>query len=372
MYYILITTIIIIIVAIIYERYFTVDEGFEPDHIFDKRIKIENFNGNGELPLQNYIIKSSYNSAIDSHNYASKESIKYVLGRGCRFLDFEIVFDPEKPNAAFIGKATGKRNEAIDTKNTLLLDDAFDTLISYAFSRPIPNPNDPLFIHLRIRPLIKQSLAGKSILDVVDNDAQGSDAAKQHKHNELYENVDKIVQGKLAARLYQFDVDVAKTTFNELKNKIVMMVESDKSIELKNALSFKFIETRRSADLGAVRVLPYSDYVSQDKRSFFSFFSCDCDKSKQETPEIEFSKERTLIHPQNIRVGVPEFPFDDESVNEPSCYDMITKYAMQAPTFRFYNKTANLRDYEELFNHFNSSFIVLESGIIYINRIREQ
>ena len=82
---------------------------------------------------------------------------------------------------------------------------------------------------------------------------------------------------------------------------------------------------------------------------------------------IEFTKERILITPQNIRVGVPEFPFDSDAVNEPSCYDMITKHAMQIPTFRFHNKTANLRDYEELFEHFKSSFIVPRDASMQFN-----
>ena len=371
MSYILITTIIIIIVAIIYKFYFAV-EGFEPDHVFDKRIKLDNFNGNGELPIQNYIIKSSYNSAMDAHDYASKNAIKYVLGRGCRFLDFEVVFDPKKPNAAYVGKVTGKRNEGIDSNNLLLLDDAFDTILSYGFSKPTPNPNDPLFIHLRIRPLIKQSLNAQSYQDLAQDLMQGNDLTKQDRHNELFDNVNSTVNSKLAKKMYQFDVDVTKTTFNELKNKIVIIIESDKSIDLNNAMSFKFIESRRASDLGAVRVMSYNEYASQENnKSIFSFLStCDCDKEK--LPAIEFTKERTLITPQNIRVGVPEFPFDSDAVNEPSCYDMITKHAMQIPTFRFHNKTANLRDYEELFEHFKSSFIVLESGIIYINRITEQ
>ena len=207
MSYILITTIIIIIVAIIYKFYFAV-EGFEPDHVFDKRIKLDNFNGNGELPIQNYIIKSSYNSAMDAHDYASKDAIKYVLGRGCRFLDFEVVFDPKKPNAAYVGKVTGKRNEGIDSNNLLLFDDAFDTILSYGFSKPTPNPNDPLFIHLRIRPLIKQSLNAQSYQDLAQDLMQGNDLTKQDRHNERFDNVNSAVNSKLAKKMYQFNIDV--------------------------------------------------------------------------------------------------------------------------------------------------------------------
>ena len=93
MYYILFALLIVFIVSIaLYQKYNTI-ENFDPDHIFDKNVKIENFKGNTNLPIQNYIVKSSYNSSIDHQNYVSKDAIKYVLGRGCRFLDFEILYE---------------------------------------------------------------------------------------------------------------------------------------------------------------------------------------------------------------------------------------------------------------------------------------
>ena len=39
------------------------------------------------LPLSQYVIKASYNSALTG-NYVNKDMIKYILSRGCRFLDF--------------------------------------------------------------------------------------------------------------------------------------------------------------------------------------------------------------------------------------------------------------------------------------------
>jgi len=42
-----------------------------------------------DLPLREFIVKSSYNSAI-SGDYANKEAIRVLLERGVRLLDFEI------------------------------------------------------------------------------------------------------------------------------------------------------------------------------------------------------------------------------------------------------------------------------------------
>ena len=43
-----------------------------------------------DLPLKEYCIKASYNSAV-SGNYVNKNMLKHVLSRGCRFLDLEIL-----------------------------------------------------------------------------------------------------------------------------------------------------------------------------------------------------------------------------------------------------------------------------------------
>ena len=46
---------------------------------------------NANLPISQYVIKGSYNSAI-SGNYVSTDMLYYVLSRGCRFIDFEIYY----------------------------------------------------------------------------------------------------------------------------------------------------------------------------------------------------------------------------------------------------------------------------------------
>jgi hypothetical protein len=45
--------------------------------------------GNANLPLKEYVIKSSFNTAVTGL-YLNLSMIRYVLSRGCRFLDFEV------------------------------------------------------------------------------------------------------------------------------------------------------------------------------------------------------------------------------------------------------------------------------------------
>jgi hypothetical protein len=332
MYYILFALLIIFIVSItLYQKYNTI-ENFDPDHIFDKNVKIENFKGNTNLPIQNYIVKSSYNSSIDHQNYVSKDAIKYVLGRGCRFLDFEILYDPEKPRAALVGKVTGVNNDGIETKNTMLLDDICDTIVSYGFSKPTPNPNDPLFIHLRIKPLIKNN----------------------QPNTDIYNNVSSTITHKFKNYLYKYNIESESSNFNDIKNKLVVLVENNPDLELSDYLKFNFSITKRNSDKENININTYDEIV--EKKHF----------------DIEFSGTGELVKPNNIRIGVPEFSVDSNSVNEPSSYNLITNYATQINCFRFYNKSNNLKEYDELFNHFKSAFIILENGISYINRITKQ
>lgn len=348
MYYIFITIIIILIIAIsmsINIFYPPTIESFDPDHMFDRPIQIQNFNGIDSLPINNYVIKSSYNSAHDSRGYVSKDSIKYNLSRGCRLLDFEIVYDPSSEAAAFIGKAAGNRNDALDSKNKLLLDDACDTIASYAFSHPIPNPNDPLFIHLRIKPLIDE------------NDEANTD---------LFDNISSTIEFKFRSLLFSGDVDVNSTPLSQFKNKIVMIIENNDNYDLTDTFEFSFLESKVNGTTITVR--PYDEYVSASK-SLFSFFSTDSQKDDASKPEIVFDSMGKIIQPNDFRVAVPEYSFASDFVNEPSCYPMITDYAVQSCCFRFYRKSSHLEEYENLFDHFKSSFIPLENARAYIQRL---
>ena len=54
-------------------------------------ISISSYSGTTDLPLKEYCIKSSYNSAV-SGDFVSQDMIKNVLARGCRFIDLDVNF----------------------------------------------------------------------------------------------------------------------------------------------------------------------------------------------------------------------------------------------------------------------------------------
>ena len=99
--------------------------------------------------LKEYQIFSSWNSCAQSNNNVSLEQLEKVLLNGCRFLDFEVYFVEGKPVVGF-SKGKYQSNESIqqiDSDNVLPFLDVCNKIVS----GKCPNPNDPLFLHFRIK-----------------------------------------------------------------------------------------------------------------------------------------------------------------------------------------------------------------------------
>jgi hypothetical protein len=100
--------------------------------------------------LKDFYIKSAYNCcAVGSYknDYLSLDMLKYVLRQGVRFLDFAIYSIDSEPIVA-----TSSLSDNTKTSyNYLLFSDVLQIINDYSFSTAYcPNPNDPIFINLRI------------------------------------------------------------------------------------------------------------------------------------------------------------------------------------------------------------------------------
>jgi hypothetical protein len=103
------------------------------------------------LYLRDYCIKSSSNSAY-SGGFMNLNAIKYVLSRGCRFLDFEVYYKDNTPIIAYSTSAYDPSYSSFTSKGLpLSLAGVFSTILLYAFNDNAPNSSDPLFVHLRIK-----------------------------------------------------------------------------------------------------------------------------------------------------------------------------------------------------------------------------
>lgn len=113
-----------------------------------------------DMELMQYCIKGSANSAY-SGQYISDEMVKYVLSRGCRFLDFEVYYlpldDQTEEYAPYVGYSSDPASVNSTTKNNYLFRKILKSTLANAFTRQSgdkyesPNPKDPLFLHIRLK-----------------------------------------------------------------------------------------------------------------------------------------------------------------------------------------------------------------------------
>ena len=77
--------------------------------------------------------------------------IKYVLSRGCRFIDFEVFWSVPTESATGNPQAVVSMSDDpfSPSNNSILLNDVFKTIMMEAFNSSSPNPDDPLFIQIR-------------------------------------------------------------------------------------------------------------------------------------------------------------------------------------------------------------------------------
>jgi len=97
-----------------------------------------------DLPLREFIIKASYNSAI-KENKASKEQLTVLINDGVRVFDFEIY---TRDDEEYISFSNDKEYKRIETDLTLTTDAAFSHIASKAF---LQTNSGPVFIHLRVK-----------------------------------------------------------------------------------------------------------------------------------------------------------------------------------------------------------------------------
>jgi len=108
----------------------------------------------GEYSMRDYYVFSSYNScnnnSTNTNNVVDTQSLKNVIAQGVRFLDFEIYSIQNEP---VVATSSIPNNYFIKESNSSLpFRNVFDSIINTSFNiSTVPNPTDPLFVHLRIQ-----------------------------------------------------------------------------------------------------------------------------------------------------------------------------------------------------------------------------
>lgn len=307
-------------------------EAFNPAHIFDRGVSISSYKGNAYLPLQNYMIKSSYNSAIDDNDFVSKDAIKYVIGRGCRFLDFEVMV---RDGQIVVGRTTDKNYELTETRNHIPIESALETAMGYGFVNSTPNPTDPLFLHLRIK--------------VNDQDYNA------------YGAIAKSVSHIVGDRLYKGRIDPSVTPLHDLKRKVVLIVDNTYDPSFKTRTQCN--ATDKCYDLGKLMNLESGTKEMCRKKRFVDLL---------DEPQFsaDFNNNGAITNRNGLVIGVPEF-YANSDIGAPLIYSLVKSQCIQIPCYRMHFKSRNLHLYDEFFNHHNSAIVPLENALAYARRATE-
>jgi len=281
-----------------------------------------------DQPLRQYVIKGSYNSAV-SGSYVSTDMIKYVLTRGCRFLDFEVFLindDNGKPQAQ-VAYSTDSTFNTIDTNNSILLDDALTTVVTNAFASPSPNGSDPLFINLRVK----------------SNDPS------------IYSLVAASVDFHLKTSLYRGKV-TNNTTMSSLLGKTVLLM--DKTVKRSYADDCHCAKKAQSCyDL--------TKYINMESGGDNLFIQKYGDLLNQNSIQINIlDKCDRCTDIANMRLVVP-----DGTKQNPIIDDFITQYGSQIVPYRFYISDKGLRNYESMFDNNKCAIIPLSYALTYIKKM---
>ena len=279
------------------------------------------------LPLREYYIKASYNTALTG-NYINTDMVKYVLSRGCRFLDFEVYSIDNIPYVSYSTDPTFYTQ----TENTVLLTDILTTISQSGFMAPSPNPQDPLFLQFRIKTT----------------------------NSDLYSQIAMSLEKNLGSRLYSGQVN-GSTLLSNLLGKIIIIV--DKSISPNyykysdcNSKKYnlkKYVNIESSSN--NLRIFKYSHLIGQQTTPIFI-------NDDGITTSSNYNINNTM------KLVVPDIAYNIIGIaRNPSPFQIITDYGVQIMAYRFYQVDKNLQAYEKIFSDNKCAFIPMAQLLNYIN-----
>ena len=282
-------------------------------------IKNATFSASNDNALRNFVIKSSSNSAY-TNGYMNLNMIKYVLSKGCRFLDFEIYMKDHVPIVAY---STNKQSLETFTSQApaVSFSGVCSTIISNAFSEISPNSDDPLFLHLRIK--------------TYDSSA--------------YSKIAQIIKSSLGPKLYTEGDGSAvpvnlDTQITDFLGKIVVIVDQHSSPGFQN---YSTCAPDNSECYSLTNVI---NMVS-NTQSMRTYSQSDLTYQPINPPDPGVYL---------FRIVFPNIGFFGSTQNADTMY-LIKHYGVQVVAQAFFVNDSNLRSYEELFAKNKSAFLRMEN-----------
>lgn len=269
--------------------------------------KISSINTSDYL-LRDYYIKSSYNSCAGGqfeNDWVGTCPLVAVIREGCRLLDFEVY--NMKGLAAVAVSPTNNYYEK-GSYNYVTFDEAMEVVSLNAFSgSSCPNPNDPLFINIRIQSN-----------DVLIYDSVAQSLAKHLENKMLPNEYSHEYNGK----------NLGAIPINSLLGKVCVIVDKSNPLVETTKLD-EFVNIAGNSVF--LRNLHYHDVI----------YTNDMDEL------IYFNKKHMTIASPNI---------SKKAENYKSVVTM--QYGVQFNSMCFQTKDSNLATYNKLFEDEGHAFIL--------------
>ena len=315
------------------------------------------------LKLKHYVIKSSFNSAFNGSEM-DLEMIKYVLSRGCRFLDFEVFWTvPSESTDNNPSAVVSMSDDPFSpSNNTLPMNDVFKTIMLEVFNSACPNPDDPLFI--QIRPKV---------------------ADKKNEQMELFNKIASSLLfyfGNVSNSNVLFNGTVTKnTSISDLMGKVIIVFDntnyplySRNSPQLKNIVHLETMSTNMNIYNHSNFNMTNTD-VSEETDSKETTTPSPNNYSNRPIFKLsvnpdEYTTDVTTIH-EVLPIMIDENkPY---SMMENTEFKQMISYGAQITPMEFWSNDKHLKLYEEMFNDYGnessligSAFIPFTSAISYL------
>lgn len=275
------------------------------------------------MTLKDFVVKSSYNTAYIGSEM-SLTGITYALERGYRYLDFEVYLIDGLPCVGYCEKPKATPTILTST-NSLPLGKVLYTIATEAFSPPVKNTNDPLFINLRI----------------------------YTKDDILYEMVAKMIDRNIKNRMYNFKVD-ADTELEDIMGKIVVFVDvmaAPNYDSLPNCSVLIGDEEEKCFNLSrfinaesggkSLKTVTYDSLMSQSTRP----------------PTIDPETKGTNL--TGLSLVYPDVVYN---VSNPDLKPFVVEYGVQFTTVRLNIFDTNLKNYETFFTNCKSAIVPISKA----------
>jgi hypothetical protein len=284
-----------------------------------------------DLSISQYVIKSSYNTAITG-NYVNIDMLKYVLSRGCRFIDFEVYAiknrdSTESQYAPYVAYSTDPTHKSVDTLNKILLDTILTSAVAYGFNDPSPNSNDPLFIQLRIK----------------------------SNNTAIYKMVAKSIKDSIDIRLYDKPL-TSKTKYSDIKGKVVIVI--DKTIR------YDYTEYAR-CDISNNTCIDLTTVTNIESGSEFLRMSIYNDLLNKMTRPPIIKDDNKSTNVRYMQLVVPTI--DNMNLKNPvDIGPFIRDYGCQIVTYRYYIPGDEFDNYEDFFKENGYGIVPMSMTLKYL------